>query len=682
VSGKKKPVGEHKNWTTQQIEQDRGYWKPALGFKCYSIYLKWIPNLYCIDFDEKEIDNSQLYKILKKTNTYYTETKKGYHFYVFIYGIGIYKNQINVGSEEIAIDLLKDNNCWETHNRDVYGNQIANFEWKSLQPYFNLDKMNFTSESVEIISEVMSVPTIEKEKLEKLLLRLDSSRYEYKYWLDVGIICFNNFDGDVTGLRVWNEWSKNGESYDGYKTLCNKWNSFQGDRDFKLSYKRIVRWLIEDNSANEYEIAYANGGEDAVTELMNTKCLFFLGNCIVFNEDGYNQLKINAAKDLFKQYTFKVEKTKFNPFNIWLENFNRKNVDRIVFNPRNNSPDSHFNTWSGFDYEPSGPPNVSKLTDFLQLIREVWANGDLRFYEYALNWFAHILQKPWKKTGICIALQSDQGVGKTLVLSLIGKIIGEKYYYTASSLKNILGDFNGDSEGKLLVNLNECTWGGDKKMEGAFKEFITDDKIVINRKGLNTYTVSNLANTIITTNADWMVAVSRDDRRYNIRRCKDITPQERATIYNSQFYERVAKTDLQELANFLFTRDIENFNPRDYERSELHREQVEKNMDSVELFYQDMLNSEVYCPWEDADFHIETKYERISLYESYKERVKDITYNKPYPTNIFWSRLNKVSKGIVFYYKSHQEPYRGKYRLKTSREEALSFDKKGGGKCL
>ena len=52
-----------------------------------------------------------------------------------------------------------------------------------------------------------------------------------------------------------------------------------------------------------------------------------------------------------------------------------------------------------------------------------------------------------------------------------------------------------------------------------------------------------MANTIITTNSDWMVAVSKDDRRYNIRRCKNITPEEKETKFNKEYYKRVAQTE-------------------------------------------------------------------------------------------------------------------------------------------
>ena len=237
-------------------------------------------------------------------------------------------------------------------------------------------------------------------------------------------------------------------------------------------------------------------------------------------------------------------------------------------------------------------------------------------------------------------------MGKTIVINLFGKIIGPKYFYTASSLKHILGDFNGDCEGKLLVNLNECTWGGNKSQEGAFKEFITDDSVVINRKGVNTYRVENYANTIITTNAEWMVALSKDDRRYNVQRCRDISCEEKQNEFNNEFYKSVGKTDLQTLCNYLYNRDISKFNPRVFEKSELHKEQVEKNFDSVEMFYEMMINEEVKVPWSYPD-HKPGLVQKNPIYDVYVEETKHVKHYNILCKVHFWRKIYKISNGAI-----------------------------------
>lgn len=666
IDGKKKPNGEHKDWSIEQILKDRGSWS-SVGDKTFSISVKHIPNLYVIDFDVKDISKSKLYAILKYTNCYYTETKKGWHYYCIINDMDNYKNQINIGTEGFEMDLLKDNNCWETSDRKVNGEKFTEFEWNKINKFFDEPKMNFNNQwvtvedandgSLEVTHEDIEITEVlkcEGEMLKNMLSKLKKTRFEYTYWLEVGIVCYNNFDGDMAGLTIWDEWSKKDSGYSGMQSLLQKWGSFTDDRDRKLSYKRIQSWLITDNSANVYEIAYYdNGGFDAITLEMNKVCIFYKGNIILLNDNTYDQLKESNVRSHFKKYSFQVtvgkQKVNVNPFNIWLENFNRKDVDQIVFNPKDDSPPNHFNTWKGFALENTGEYDIDEVQPVLDLVRDVWADGDEEFFNYVLNWFAHILQTPWEKNGVCIALQSMQGVGKTLLVSLIGKIIGDSYYYTASSLKHILGDFNGDAEGKLLVNMNECTWGGDKKQEGAFKEFITDESIVINRKGLNTYRVNNLANTIITTNADWVVAVSRDDRRYNIRRCKNITLQEKKDTYTKEYYNKIANIKLQHLANFLYNRDISEYNPRVYTKSKLHREQTEKGMGSVEYFYSSMLSLDVYSAWRDEEFDKNDFHSKTELYQQYVESVKMCGYAKPEYQKDFFKKIFEISNQAILY---------------------------------
>jgi hypothetical protein len=653
VNGKKVPIGEHNNYTLQQIEKDGGNWGD--GINAYSIYMKYVPDLYCIDFDEKPIENSQLYKVLKTTKCYFTETKKGYHYYVKIKNLGEYTNQQKIGNEGLEVDLIKMNNIWENADRIVQGQKITEFKWENIQKWFDVNKMNFKEQfieeaEIEIQDLQISVPKCDMNEFKGLLNRLDKKRYEYKYWLEVGIICYNNFDGEKEGLQLWDEWSKKDDNYGGFNTIISKWNSFDDNRDCKLSYKRLKSWLIEDNSCNKYELAYNAGGENGLTKLLNQELLFYQGEYILIKENGYDRFKERATQSYYKQFTFKIEIDgkyhKVNPFAIWLENINRKNADKIVFNPRNNSPSNHFNIWTGFDIEPNDDNiDITKLEPILKLIRKVWANDNRDTYEYYLNWFSHILQKPYKKTGVCIALQSRQGVGKTIVINLIGKIIGDKYFYTASSLKHILGDFNGDCEGKLLVNLNECTWGGNKSQEGAFKEFITDDSVVINRKGVNTYRVENYANTIITTNAEWMVALSKDDRRYNVQRCRDITPEEKQTEFNGAFYKSVAKTDLQTLCNYLHKRDISKFNPRVFEKSELHKEQVEKNYDSVEMFYEMMINRDVTSVWTYEKDYEGGLVDKNEIYDRYVEETKNVKHYNILCKVHFWRKIYKISNG-------------------------------------
>lgn len=665
-NGKKYPFDEKNNMSIEDIKKNIG--QPSRN--TLSLYVKHVPDLYVIDFDTKQLSGCDLYYMLLKDGVARTETTKGFHFYIYIKGITQFSNQQKVyKGNRYDMDLIKKNNIWETKTRKITGS-IKTYQWDSLSQFFDLSKMGFSKTSSPPISPPQSdddTPSVEEEnnddsdddevelqgiplpkcELEQFKEHLNSfkPRYDYDSWLKVGMICYNNFDGSNVGLNLWNNYSKDDEEgYEGKKKLREKYMTFNSDGN-KLSYKQFIRWSIIDfPPRNKYESWYKT---NTLMEEMNKECMYYTctGDILYFSNDIFIRNKPAIAKQYYKSFSFEIEsgKTtkKINPFDVWLESIDRKNVDRIVFNPKNDCLENEFNIWKGFSYKQTGECDVSKIQKWLDHIKSIWADDNEATYEYILNWFARILQQPWKKNNICLVLHSIEGVGKSFILDMIGKIIGKDYYYSTSSLKHILGDFNGDAEGKILVNLNETNWGGDKKMVGSFKEFITDNTIVINKKGIQSYTIDNYANTIITTNEEWIVNINNGDRRFNLRECKN-------EKYGRDYYEEISKTPLQEIANFLYSRDITHYDPRDFVKSELHKLQVEKNMDSIEVFWKNVMEGDIDIYWDENNDEYDGQdswgnsiREKNWLYKKYSEKIQG-THEIKYNNIQFWRKLRKL----------------------------------------
>ena len=644
VDGKKIPLGEKNDMTTEQINKNRGKgdW--------ISIYLKHIPNLYVIDFDEKGIVDCPLYDKLNDDCVAYTTTTKGEHFYVYIKDIPKFTQQQKVLNCDVECDILKTNNCWEHSSRMVNG-EIKEYAWNDIKIYFNEYKMGIKNASPPVSPPVSQndedewgvivdndFPRCNKEEFLEYLNSIKPRWDNYDTYILIGHICFNNFEGDADGFNIWNAWCKKSIKYD-KKTITSQWEYFRKQYDNgsnKVSYKKLIEFHILDYPPkNIYEKWYKS---NVFMEEMNKICMYYTPASEVYYKSNHNNLtntNVAKARDYFKMYSFEIKKEKFNPFDIWLNSIDRKNIDKIVFNPKGNCRIWEYNLWQGFNYKNTGEYDNSKIKKWLNLIHNIWADGDDDTYNYILNWFAQILQKPYSKNKVCLVLHSSvQGVGKSLILNMIGEIIGDDYYYSTSNLQNILGNFNGDAEGKLLVNLNETNWGGDKKMVGAFKEFITDESIVINRKNKNTYTIKNYSNTIITTNEDWIVSIDGNDRRFNIRECKNVK-------YDAEYYNEIADTPLQDIANFLYNRDITQYNPRDFIKSELHEAQVIKNFNSVESFYDNILNKEINMNgWE-----LDDEIPKTEIYDLYKtnlsknERQLCIVH--------FWREFKKVCPSVI-----------------------------------
>ena len=667
IDGVKTPQGEKNNLTPDQIKDNRGYGNT------YSISVKHIPDLYCIDFDEKDIGDCELYDLLNEDCVATTETNKGSHYYCYIKNLTKYKQQQKILKDDIDCDLIKTNNMWETDDRLIKGD-IKEYDWNDIKDYFNIKKMNFINSPVVSpvptpehseeesedpegwghIAEEEVVCQCDKETFQKHITSF-KPRYDYDDWIRVGFICFNNFNGNDDGFKFWKDYSKEDDNYEGTKKLKENWNYWinKPEEKRKLSYKQFIRWKdIDYPPKNKYE-AWFNLGEEYFMEEMNKECMYYTdtGDILYFSRNMYIRNKPAICKQYYKKYSFIVEEEKedksINPFDLWFGHIDRKDIDRIVFNPREDHEITEFNIWKGFKIKQKNKGEPCKIQHFLNHIKHIWANDDEPTYNYILNWFARLLQKPYKKNNICLVLHSIEGVGKSFILDMIGKIIGNEYYISTSNLKNILGDFNGDAEGKILVNLNETGMWYDKKVVGSFKEFITDSTISINKKGVQQYTIDNYCNTIITTNEDHIVNINGQDRRFNILECNN-------KKYNKEYYNKIAQTDLQALADYFYDRDISNYDSRDFIKSDLHMQQVKKNMDSVELFYTEYLEGDImgngcdvknpyYDKYDEEPERTISKEHIFNLYNTRKMGSHDSKVNN----RAFWIKMKKLCPSMI-----------------------------------
>ena len=122
-----------------------------------------------------------------------------------------------------------------------------------------------------------------------------------------------------------------------------------------------------------------------------------------------------------------------------------------------------------------------------------------------------------------------------------------------------------------------------------------------------------------------------------MRECKD-------EKFESSYYEAVAKTDVQEIANFKYSRDISQYSPKNFKESELHQEQVQKNLDSVGLFWADVLNGDMEFDytWSNDKTTPTALIDKFFLYEKYTEQ-KFSQYLSAMPRNMFWKKLNGLN---------------------------------------
>ena len=650
VNGKKIPCGEKNDLKPDEIKNDRG------RGNTFSFSIKWIPDLFMIDFDFKEdIENNDLFIYCKKVGMPYVETKKGFHFYTYIHnpdGKFCFSNQQKVYKDpNYEIDLIKINNCWETSDRIMQNVHVVdkrvdipNIHYKMLMKYLDEEKLNFCDkwkweEGYEKPKPKPKSPPVSpttsddekvEEKVEEIIFEQDISelrnlvlkiktKYGYGDWVKMAFIIIHETGGSEEGYKLFLEWSKQDEDgFESEKAVRNQWENCKKNKanGKKVTIGTLKTWYYEEypeqkkkKSKNPYkDIYYKNctwndddkcwegiTNVEGMVELMNKELIFVkeTGETIVLDgEEKWYLKKPNLLKELFGCYIFKNIKNKdINPADIWLKHIDRRQVVKIGFDPKNIDNPEIFNIWKGLKI------NTSYMNDFdvddakpiLDHIYNIWCSQNQEYFDYVMNWFAHIVQFPYKKTGVVVCLKSNkEGAGKGIIMNKLRKIIGDNHYFQCNNLDQLTGSFNGVGEGKILINLDEAFWGKDKKKEGMLKNIITEETKFVNKKNKESYIIDDYCNYIISTNNDCFIPASEGGRRFF---ALDLD-NKFSGVQNEnkkEYFKNINEAPAGAFAKCLFEKDISSFNPREFKKTSLLQEQIQHNWCSVRKWWFNVL---------------------------------------------------------------------------------------------
>ncbi len=478
--------------------------------------------------------------------------------------------------------------------------------------------------------------SVDLNELQKIMeaISIDKFSDDYDTWMRVGMALSNITDYSSIGLTFYHDFSKSSSSKYDPKAVDKMWKdskdtSEHHENKLGMTYLYSLYNKIENKNKNQTlaQIFYEELGQGGNYNSAKLKMLEKINENLIYvretgefihqstkltvKEDGekvqtpcwYLKKKMTTADDFIKEnfvYQYDVPSGKEGetktikidviPFKFWMCWLGRREVRAIGFDPTDKENKDIFNVWNGYDITQKIAEKFDEdeAQPILDHILECWCNGDEQSFEYVMDYFAHIIKKPWKKTGVVVALRSKQGGGKGVIISKLGEIIGDNHFCQNSNANYLFGDFNGQLEGKILVNLDEAFWGGDKKMEGMMKNKITERNQTINKKNKEAYMVSDYANYIISTNNDWFAGTTEDDRRYY---CLELNNKYsgRMTKEKEDYFDPIVKAPAGAFAKILYNRDITHFNPRIFKKTKLLQEQVERNHNPVKVWWYKVL---------------------------------------------------------------------------------------------
>jgi hypothetical protein len=80
----------------------------------------------------------------------------------------------------------------------------------------------------------------------------------------------------------------------------------------------------------------------------------------------------------------------------WLNHRDRRQYDRIIFDPSRNAPASAYNLWRGFAVEP----RRGDWSLFREHIRHIVCSGDEVLFRYVFGWIAYAVQHPERRAEV------------------------------------------------------------------------------------------------------------------------------------------------------------------------------------------------------------------------------------------------------------------------------------------
>jgi hypothetical protein len=236
---------------------------------------------------------------------------------------------------------------------------------------------------------------------------------------------------------------------------------------------------------------------------------------------------------------------------IWLKWRHRRNLDKMVFQPKQTVSARFHNLFDrfSFEYEPlssamqagiggmapdfekypyCAPANPALRIDamgcsvLLHHLRQVVCGGDETVFQWLMAWLSDIVQNPTNRKPTSVVLRGTEGCGKSIVGDVMRVILGGRYAVAISDRNQLVGNFNGLLANRLLIQCEEVSFGGDRVAAERLKDLISGTTITVNEKYAPAYSVENHARLIFSTNSRFSHAVSANDRRYAILDVDDL----------------------------------------------------------------------------------------------------------------------------------------------------------------
>lgn len=157
-----------------------------------------------------------------------------------------------------------------------------------------------------------------------------------------------------------------------------------------------------------------------------------------------------------------------------------------------------------------------------------------------IQFLAHLVQRPGQKIRWAVLLQGAEGCGKSFWSEMESCVLGPGHVRPITGTA-IRGDWNEWATGTQLVTLEEVRVAGQNRHEvmNKLKDLVTNTTVNINQKMRDSRVVPNRTNYLLFTNYHDALAVTSNDRRYLVLKCRQQTKEQVAAMGGRPYFARL-----------------------------------------------------------------------------------------------------------------------------------------------
>ena len=482
----------------------------------------------------------------------------------------------------------------------------------------------------------MFKPKIEMDDaaVRQMLDGLDADTH-HDEWVKVGMALHHHFDGQDIGWEIWDQWSSLGTKYqDGqcerrYQTFDSTSKTPVTLASVKAMEQVVVSEKVVEERLprmlREWAFVHVEGSARVLREDLNKE------NMVLYKLDDLKKEHMNS------RVLSGDEKPKLlNLVDMWLEHPERRTYAAgLTFAPDMQTLD-RYNLWRGWSVEAC----EGDVAPWLNFVTDVIADGDATHANYIIGWAAQIIQKPMTKVGVGLVLRGRKGTGKTKFGEMLGYLFAA-HHQIVSRAELVTGKFNRHLESCLLLQADEAYWAGAKSSEGALKDLLTNDQLTIERKGVDAYTAQNYTRILFTSNEEFVVPASLDERRFAVFDVGTIRQQD------SEYFAKLdgwynaggAAALLHYLRNF----DLSHLNLRLVPQTMALQDQKLEALDTVTEWLLNSLHSGEMRQASVGGNVVQfgTTASKSEIHDIYVSTLRDNRYQTPKKSNSFWRDLKK-----------------------------------------